>query len=150
MGTFGSYTIEKCVELYDAGGEVEAVCFNFFPKGYVIVNVNDFSVPEFSPEAVTPFPNELGDGYYVYVGPLSYYSNDGVGTLTNLRTGKTGTVEQLNYVYDIHPDNDARTATGNVARASVTRASLSFMTKHQPVTWTSPATLYKCGLSSYL
>lgn len=141
LSTFGSYAVEECVELYDTGGEVEAICFNFYPQGYVIVNVNDYSIPEFSPEAVTPFPNS--DCHYVYVGPLNYYLCDSNGSLTNIKTEKTGTVDQLNYEYNVLPDNEEKNISKVRASESVTRASLSFITRNLPAAWSSS---YYCGL----
>ena len=88
MSSFGTYTVKDYVELYDAGGDVEAVCFNFLPKGYAIVNVNDFSIPEFSPEAVTPFPNELdSNSHYIYVGPLNYYFRNALHVIKSFDHG---------------------------------------------------------------
>lgn len=48
LSSFGDYTVAYSQELYNMHLQLEAICYNFCPYGYVIVNVNDYSVPEFS------------------------------------------------------------------------------------------------------
>lgn len=144
LSSFGAFSLESQVELYNKIGNVEAVCFNFSPSGYVIVNLNDYSIPEFSPSASTPFPDTLNVGVrYIYVGPLNYFITAESNSLVNMKTGNELNIDKLMYSYDVVPDNCAKTMALKNSSGITPRATLSFITRHLPVTWNST---YYCGL----
>lgn len=144
LSSFGTFSLESQVELYNKSGDIEAVCFNFSPNGYVIVNVNDYSIPEFSPSASTPFPDALDMGaHYVYAGPLNYFIATESNSLMNIKTGNELFVEDLKCSYDVVPDNHAKEMVLDNTSGITPRATLSFITRHLPVTWDSA---YYCGL----
>ncbi|NPE28009.1 hypothetical protein HNV12_08545 [Methanococcoides sp. SA1] len=58
------------IPLNNMNGDLEAVSFSIKNGGYIIINVNDLSVPEFSFEGNAPFSDT--DKMYVYNGPLAY------------------------------------------------------------------------------
>lgn len=58
------------ISLNNMNGDLEAVSFSLMNGGYIIINVNDLSVPEFSLERNTPFNDR--NKKYVYNGPLAY------------------------------------------------------------------------------
>lgn len=58
------------VELKNLEGEIEAISFTIGDTGYIIVNVNDLSIPELSLENPNPFS---GFENSIYNGPLQYY-----------------------------------------------------------------------------
>ncbi|WP_135603688.1 hypothetical protein [Methanococcoides sp. NM1] len=58
------------VPLKNMEDDVEAVAFSVNNEGYIIINVNDLSVPEFSMTSGSPFVDESKD--YYYNGPLAY------------------------------------------------------------------------------
>ena len=87
ISSFGTYELQSVSPLYNINSDLEALCFNYSPSGYVIVNVNDFSIPEFSPSSTTPFPySDSANSSYVYNGPLNYFSYDNI-KYTNLTSG---------------------------------------------------------------
>jgi hypothetical protein len=63
----------KPIPLNNMNGDLEAVSFSMKNGGYIIINVNDLSVPEFSLEGKSPFSDS--DKTYVYNGPLAYMEN---------------------------------------------------------------------------
>ncbi|WP_462271970.1 C39 family peptidase [Methanohalophilus sp.] len=60
----------KPIPLNNMNGDLEAVSFSMKNGGYIIINVNDLSVPEFSLEGNSPFSDRTKT--YVYNGPLAY------------------------------------------------------------------------------
>ena len=76
-------------------GEVEAVAFSIDTGGYIIVNSNDFSVPELSLSGCNPFANCSSP---VYNGPLAYYSKQN-GTIISLVDGLAIDINQFSYKY---------------------------------------------------
>ena len=65
------YAIKNTYELYNINNDFEAICYELSPCGYIIVNVNDLSVPEFSPTATSPYTSDTA--FYVYNGPIRYF-----------------------------------------------------------------------------
>jgi hypothetical protein len=59
------------IELYNLNEEVAALFFASGTSGYVIVKLNDFSVPEYSTESNNTFITDKNAKYY-YNGPLVY------------------------------------------------------------------------------
>ncbi|MFM1524770.1 MULTISPECIES: cysteine peptidase family C39 domain-containing protein [Helcococcus] len=68
--------------LKNLNGDTEAVLYSLDRKGYVIVNINDFSIPEFSLEGENPFNNIQ---YPIYNGPLNYYSKKDAKSVLNIK-----------------------------------------------------------------
>ncbi|AAM04703.1 hypothetical protein [Methanosarcina acetivorans] len=66
------YSVELTspIPLNNLEGNVEAVAFSISNGGYIIINVNDLSVPEFSTTNKSPFID--GNKSYYYNGPLAY------------------------------------------------------------------------------
>lgn len=60
--------------LENLNGEYESVAFSMSDDGYIIVNLNDLSIPELSFENSNPYLNVVNP---VYNGILSYYSKQG-------------------------------------------------------------------------
>lgn len=58
------------IPLKNMDDKVEVVVFSVNNEGYIIINVNDLSVPEFSMTSGSPFIDESKD--YYYNGPLAY------------------------------------------------------------------------------
>lgn len=135
---FGSYDFHSSSFLSNTSGDPEAICFNYSPYGYVIVNINDYSVPEFSPTSVSPFPCLNNSGLdYIYNGPLNYYTYNN-GTFSCMKTNQEINYEDFNYHYSVETNpyeklNALRPGSQN--RGS----SVSVTTSYLPVTWTSDA-----------
>ncbi|WP_311487707.1 hypothetical protein [uncultured Helcococcus sp.] len=68
--------------LKNLNGDIEAVLFSLDKTGYIIVNINDFTVPEFSLERKNPFNNVKNP---IYNGPLNYYSKKDLNTALNIK-----------------------------------------------------------------
>jgi hypothetical protein len=88
-----SSSLSTPVSLYSVSGGLEAVCFVLSPSGYLIVNVHDGTVPEYSPTAPVPVPQD-GRSVLVYNGPLEYYEQSR-GVYAHTVTGLQVTAEQL-------------------------------------------------------
>lgn len=71
-----SKQLEKPIVLYNTDIQVEALCFNITEGGYIIININDLSVPEYSVVAKNPF-EKYKNNICIYNGPLSYYKQEG-------------------------------------------------------------------------
>jgi len=72
---FGECKLSSPTELKNLEDGTEAVCFALNGKGYLILNLKDFTIPEFSFEKKSPFTNAKGDTYYN--GVLEYYEKIG-------------------------------------------------------------------------
>ncbi|KGK99429.1 hypothetical protein LI82_02395 [Methanococcoides methylutens] len=97
------------ISLNNMNGDLEAVSFSLMNGGYIIINVNDLSVPEFSLERNTPFNDR--NKKYVYNGPLAYME-DKQGTLFRMGMGNTADEAVTpEYVYAIaSADKDKKLA----------------------------------------
>lgn len=151
MCDFGNYSVIGYVNLYNATGKIEAVCFNFSPIGYVIVNKNDLSVPEFSPESESPFLNTSEcASQYIYNGPLSYFKTDDFNSLFNTKTGKSIPLSSITKIYKREPisNKEKEEIVNSAVYAASTvhqRVSNGIYTDHTPVAWSSN---YLCGLDA--
>lgn len=137
----GSYALNSFDYLYNTELQVEAICFNFSPAGYVIVNLNDYSVPEFSPISTSPF-NAAEAQQYVYVGPLNYYVYTNDNTFINLSTNTEISYTDFNYTYTASVNAQA-VETLSTASISPRGSTVEIFTSHTPVTWDSS---YYCGV----
>ena len=77
--------VSRPIPLYNINGELVAVNFLIDTGGYIIVNTNDFSIPELSFENESPFTNV--ESNYIYNGPLVYFEEKGEN-LIDLSSGK--------------------------------------------------------------
>ncbi|MFU0826385.1 MAG: hypothetical protein ACFWTJ_02450 [Lachnoclostridium sp.] len=68
-------------ELYNLNDEVVAMLYNL-STGYIIVNIKDFSIPEFSFESNSCYSNDNSKKYYN--GGLEYYEERTSGSLVDL------------------------------------------------------------------
>lgn len=146
ISSFGKYTVDNTVELYNTSGDIEAVCFDFVPTGYVIVDVNDYSVPEFSPTAETPFlPLKSSTMHYVYNGPMKYYTLNAEGVLYDLTNDIELSIENLSYSYSKKTiSTKEKTKKIKLADNDMSiKSTLIYLTNHTPVNW---HTSYYCGL----
>ncbi len=144
MSDFGNFTVSDEVVLYNLDGEAEAKCISFEPVGYVIVNSNNYSIPEFSPENDSPYTNfDKTVVTHIYNGPLSYFTMEN-GVIYDVRTHKQIDLDMLSYIYSEPPTISTNTNISNIALASVTpRATMTIKTEHTPNTW---STNNYCGL----
>lgn len=140
MIQFGTYERIGSTPLYNAAGEREATCYTYLPTGYVIINENDLSVPEFSPENDSPFVSGAGVEKFIYGGPVSYYAQTTSETTIDLTTRAIVTDIPL---YSREPLSAAEQYARVSNNTNATRASLSYMTRHRPCTFASS---YYCGL----
>ncbi len=83
--------------LYNFEDNIEAICFSLSEDGYIIINVNDLSVPEFSFTAPNPYSNYKNDVNY-YNGPLSYYRYED-NKFINLKSGVSVNKLDINKKY---------------------------------------------------
>jgi len=99
----------KPIPLNNMNGDLEAVSFSMKNGGYIIINVNDLSVPEFSLEGKSPFSDS--DKAYVYNGPLAYMEYK-QGELFQIGTGcKSDEAVTPEYVYTVaSTDKDKKLA----------------------------------------
>jgi hypothetical protein len=77
---YGSYEkIQNEKELYNLNNELEAVVFDVISEegsGYIIVNLNDMSIPEFSFKNLNPY-DKVKNSKCFYNGALEYYFLNG-------------------------------------------------------------------------
>lgn len=109
-------TVSEPVILKNVNGELEAVCFSIDSGGYIIVNVNDLSIPELSFENSTPFK---GNREFVYNGPLQYFKqengnlisvmSDDIVSSTEFETIYTkNAIDKNKKLYDIKNTHESR------------------------------------------
>lgn len=64
-------SISNPIKLNNMDNKLEAVCFKIDKGGYIIVNINNLSVPELSFETESKF-NDKNENYF-YNGPMAYF-----------------------------------------------------------------------------
>ncbi|OBZ34740.1 hypothetical protein C7960_1298 [Methanohalophilus euhalobius] len=69
-----SAELTSSIPLKNLEGNVEAVAFSVNNEGYIIINVNDLSVPEYSMTSENPFVDKNKN--YYYNGPLAYVEGE--------------------------------------------------------------------------
>lgn len=74
--------LNKQTLLKNLNGDLEAVLYSLDNMGYIIVNVNDFSVPEMNLEGENPFE---GVENPIYNGPFNYYSEKNENFVIDLK-----------------------------------------------------------------
>ena len=87
--------LNETILLKNLNDEYEAVCFGIEESGYIIVNLNDFSVPEWSPTGTNPY-NNVSDP--IYNGPMNYYKKVGRQILS-INDGSALKLTDVRYVY---------------------------------------------------
>ena len=91
----GNVTVANPVILKNVVGEDEACIFDISCGGYIIVNIKDLSIPEFSPGGVKPY---IGIENPVYNGPINYYFFDGYN-LISINGGDTVCIDDIKTIY---------------------------------------------------
>lgn len=143
LSAHGTFTFLSAEPLYNTELELEAACFSFSPCGYVIVNLNDYSVPEFSPSNGSPYESITDSAAQcVYVGPLNYYEYTAEDGFVNLTTGASVAADEFNYGYAVEPDASQR-ASALLPNIQTRGSTVQVFTNYLPVTWDSS---YYCGL----
>lgn len=138
LSQYGEFSLSKETELYNVNGDLEAVCFDFSPAGYVIVNIKNYEVPEFSPYASSYFVENFSqEESSIYNGPLSYYTKIDNNHLQELTTGNIVATADLSHIYDVEQDNILKVDTLNKLDAPTTYVSSTYITQHVPATWDS-------------
>lgn len=155
ISPFGSYRIDYITVLHNLQGDVEAICISYDPFGYVIVNVNDYSVPEFSPTSIAPYSNSLeSKTTNLYNGLLSYYTIDENNICTDLLTKETLPSNDLTFNY--HKEINVLKKMKTISKSnSLSKESYNDSysddwildkTIYNPVKW---ASTYCCGVHGF-
>ncbi|OSB19409.1 hypothetical protein B2H94_10045 [Clostridium sporogenes] len=98
MKNFNSnYTLNDPIELYNFQDSVQALFFSSKESGYIIINLDDYSIVEFSPKNSNKFILDRNKKYY-YNGPLSYFEADGTQIIDCKTKEKIGSLEYLKSV----------------------------------------------------
>ncbi len=87
--------VENATLLKNLKNEYEAVVFDIHEDGYIIVNLNDLSIPELSFEGRNPYTNILNP---IYNGPLNYYFEVG-GRVFSIDDGTILDEAKVEYIY---------------------------------------------------
>lgn len=72
---FGKVQLSNPVSLKNVDGNMEAVVFTLNNKGYLIIDTNDYDIPEFSFDTKNPYT--VQDGKNIYNGPYNYMRDNG-------------------------------------------------------------------------
>lgn len=79
---FGDRVLISPIPLNNVYGRLEAVSFSIDGSGYLIIDINDFDIPEFSLEAPNPFSSE---SEMIYNGPFNYLKKEN-GKMTEIKS----------------------------------------------------------------
>lgn len=82
--------------LKNLNGGTEAVLYSLDRKGYIIVDINDFTIPEFSLEGKNPYNNIKNP---IYNGPLKYYSKKDAKSVLNIKDSTIVNKNDFNNIY---------------------------------------------------
>ncbi len=83
------------VELYGLNDNIVAVFYELKNGGYIIINTNDFSVPEFSPTSSNKYYSANSKNKYYYNGPGAYFIKNG-NVIKDLKHNENlGTAQEL-------------------------------------------------------
>lgn len=86
--------LDDPIELYDANNEVIDLFFADKTGGYVIMDTEDESVPEFSPKSNNNFINDRSKKYY-YNGPTNYMEEKNNKIVDSTNKEEIGTLSDL-------------------------------------------------------
>ncbi|WML36192.1 hypothetical protein [Clostridium sp. OS1-26] len=81
----GKGTLNDPIELYNLNNNLQALFFSSNSGGYLIVNLADYTIPEFSPVDKNSFITVNGKKHF-YNGPLSYLEEDNNGQVIDSKT----------------------------------------------------------------
>ncbi|MCM1986345.1 C39 family peptidase [Methanococcoides seepicolus] len=133
------------IPLNNINGDLEAVSFSMKDGGYIIINVNDLSVPEFSLESNSPFSDSTRT--YVYNGPLAYME-DKQGKLFQIGIGDRSDEAVIpEYIYAVESvDKDKKLADLKTldSRVSVLSVNYGSSLDYSLKEWIATTT-YNCG-----
>jgi hypothetical protein len=135
----------KPIPLNNINGDLEAVSFSIKNGGYIIINVNDLSVPEFSLESNSPFSDSTKT--YVYNGPLSYME-DKQGKLFSIGienlSDEAGNPEYIYEAEIVDKDKKLSDLKTLVSMASVLSVNYGSSLDYSLKEWET-TTAYPCG-----
>lgn len=95
MGKYkSSSNLNNPIELFNPNNEVAALFFSDKTGGYIIVNVDDESVPEFSPKNNNKYIIDKNTKYF-YNGPITYMQENNGKIIDLKNNSEIGTLEQL-------------------------------------------------------
>jgi hypothetical protein len=119
------------VKLYNFNNEVKFLMFSNKDSGYIVVDLKDFSIPEFSPKTNNTYITNTNKKY-IYNGPLSYFEEDNnkvvdvktkksVGTFTDLKGKQKVKNTETSELYNV---------TNSADKMAVTNASATTYENH--------------------
>ncbi len=133
----------KPIPLNNINGDLEAVSFSIKNGGYIIINVNDLSVPEFSLENNSPFNDRTKT--YVYNGPLAYMEDD-QGKLYQIGIGDRSDEAVIpKHIYAVESvDKDKKLSDLKTLDSMISIQNYGASLDHTLKTWIATTT-YDCG-----
>lgn len=93
---FGHNDLNNPIPLNNLDGQLEAVSFTINEVGYIIVNVHDLDIPEFSLKTKSPFVDKNEE--YLYNGPLNYLKKTNE-KIYDIKSNKVIDNSKLNTIY---------------------------------------------------
>lgn len=123
-----SINLTSPTPLKNLDNDIEAVAFSISNEGYIIINVNDLSVPEFSMTNKSPFI--VGNKSYYYNGPLAYVEAEELKN-REIKTKYIYKKEKVNKSKKLLELQEAATSAQKIQTLSSTGGSLS----HSLRTW---------------
>lgn len=138
-----SEEISSPIVLENLRGNAEAVLFDIVSGGYIIVNINDLSVPEISFEGENPY---IGYENPVYNGPLSYYWRDENNVYYSVRNCDIIDIVNIE-VYEKQPLEDKEEYVAKLQKENKKRSKSGVVTKYlssMPQNWSYNTTGF-CG-----
>lgn len=152
-------SVSSVKELFNSNDEIEALCITFEDKGYAIININSYSIEEFSIKAQSPYKGSVGVGYYD--GPLSYYElvdDSFIGLKNDMKIEKSKKKNSKTYKKEAIKalDKEEKIIAGRQASQGIinlTTETSTYSTSfieygdldHDLEDWT---TIYACGLNA--
>jgi hypothetical protein len=133
----------KPIPLNNLNGDLEAVAFSIKKGGYIIINTNDLSIPEFSFENDSPFSDKTKT--YVYNGPLAYMEEN-QGEISQIgiekNTKETTTPEYIYAAKSI--DKNKKLSDLKASESTISIQNYGGELDHSLKTWVATTT-YDCG-----
>ncbi|URZ08949.1 hypothetical protein [Clostridium felsineum] len=115
--------IGKEIKLYNFQDKENSVCFILKNGGYIIVSLEDYSIPEFSITSTNRYFTNTNKKY-IYNGPGEYYqkNNNTVISLINnkLVTNQVSIVDKLSLVSKSNVNTKKQLGINNISESSVT------------------------------
>ena len=142
----GNATLFNPIILKNVVGEEEACIFDISGGGYVIVNLNDLSIPEYSPEGINPY---IGIDNPVYNGPFNYYYFEG-DNLISINSGDIVCIDNTRDIYRRDELDDKEEYINRKRKSKLKRsqkAPIKRYIKNELVTYRNP-TRFACGATA--